>query len=377
MKFGLSQRVIIVILFVLVLTGCKQIRKVSDIITKPSARELYAREFEQDTTLLHSWQSEFRIAETDSLHVTLPYVEVGKYFANRNVVYSYQANLQAGSILHIKTVTNVFGRRIFLDVLQRKPDSTYSHLKSNAMGENELAMRIEESGAYRVVIQPEIYAEGKFAHQLYTTPSFGFPVAGKSHKAILSYWGAERDGGSRSHQGVDIFAERGTPVIAVIEGSVSAAGNRGLGGKQVWLRTGFFGKSLYYAHLDSIIVKTGSKVKLGDTLGFVGNTGNARTTSPHLHFGIYESGKGAIDPLPFIKQTELPNYQFMEDVPVIIKISSAIANLRDAPNDKGYKIGEAVKNDTLLLLGYTDKWAHIKSKKGLKAFVHRSLISVP
>lgn len=58
------------------------------------------------------------------------------------------------------------------------------------------------------------------------------------------------------------------------------------GGKVVWMRDEARGMSLYYAHLDSQHVAAGAYVRPGDTLGFVGKTGNARTTPPHLHFGI-------------------------------------------------------------------------------------------
>jgi hypothetical protein len=59
---------------------------------------------------------------------------------------------------------------------------------------------------------------------------------------------------------------------------------------------------LYYAHLDEQLVSDGQRVRRGDTIGLVGNTGNAATTSPHLHFGIYAPG-GAVNPLPFVNPT--------------------------------------------------------------------------
>ena len=64
------------------------------------------------------------------------------------------------------------------------------------------------------------------------------------------------------------------------------------------------GKSytLYYAHLDKQLVAEGQFVKKGETIGLVGNTGNARTTPAHLHFGVYTFG-GAVDPLPFVNRT--------------------------------------------------------------------------
>jgi len=72
-----------------------------------------------------------------------------------------------------------------------------------------------------------------------------------------------------------------------------------LGGKVVFFRPESKNYILYYAHLDSQLVKDGQVLNRGDSIGLIGNTGNAKTTSPHLHFGIYTS-EGAADPLPFI-----------------------------------------------------------------------------
>ena len=58
--------------------------------------------------------------------------------------------------------------------------------------------------------------------------------------------------------------------------------------------------TLYYAHLDEHRVRGGQCVEPGDTLGLVGTTGNAEGTVPHLHFGIYVPGEGAVDPYPFV-----------------------------------------------------------------------------
>ena len=75
-----------------------------------------------------------------------------------------------------------------------------------------------------------------------------------------------------------------------------------LGGKVVFMRPSGKNLSLYYAHLDSQIVETGQRVTTGQVLGLVGNTGNARTTPAHLHFGI-AGGKGWVNPLPYVKNS--------------------------------------------------------------------------
>jgi murein DD-endopeptidase MepM/ murein hydrolase activator NlpD len=101
---------------------------------------------------------------------------------------------------------------------------------------------------------------------------------------------------------VDIFAPRGTPVLAAAGGVVTSVGTNGLGGNVVWIARPMRGERHYYAHLDRQAVSAGTFVNEGDVIGYVGNTGNARGTAPHLHFGIYASG-GAVDPLPYIADT--------------------------------------------------------------------------
>ena len=157
----------------------------------------------------------------------------------------------------------------------------------------------ERDEAVLLVVRPELLAEGAVAVAVRTDPSLAFPVAGADEGAIRSRWGAARDGGARSHEGVDIFADRGTPVVAGAAGRVSRVQETPIGGRVVWLQADAAPVSLYYAHLDRQLVAPGDRVAVGDTLGEVGNTGNAVSTPPHLHFGLYGRG-GAVDPEPFV-----------------------------------------------------------------------------
>jgi murein DD-endopeptidase MepM/ murein hydrolase activator NlpD len=133
-----------------------------------------------------------------------------------------------------------------------------------------------------------------------TTAALSFPVAGRNRAAVQSYFRDPRDGGRREHHGVDIFAPRDTPVLAASSGLVSSVATTPVGGHVVWVWDPRRGQSHYYAHLSRQTVHTGQPVTAGDVIGYVGNTGNARTTPPHLHFGIYARGDGPIDPLPFV-----------------------------------------------------------------------------
>jgi murein DD-endopeptidase MepM/ murein hydrolase activator NlpD len=124
------------------------------------------------------------------------------------------------------------------------------------------------------------------------------PVEGVGPEDLVNTWGASRSEG-RSHEGIDIFAPRGTPVVAATRGVVVRKGWNRLGGKTVSI-LGPSGWYHYYAHLDDWDAPAlGDWVEVGTVLGYVGDTGNAKGTPPHLHYGIYEEG-GARNPYPLL-----------------------------------------------------------------------------
>lgn len=129
-------------------------------------------------------------------------------------------------------------------------------------------------------------------------PGFVFPVAGPT--SFVSSFGYCRDGCSRAHQGNDLFARAGTPVVAVEDGWVEKVGTNRLGGLTVWTR-GRSGYRYYYAHLrDWAPLIPGQEIAVGTVVGTVGNTGNAIGTSSHLHFEIHPGGAAAVDPYPIL-----------------------------------------------------------------------------
>lgn len=113
-------------------------------------------------------------------------------------------------------------------------------------------------------------------------------------------WGASRSGG-RAHKGVDMIAARGTPAVAIEAGTVKRLRNGGLGGITVTF-TGVSGDEYYYAHLDGWAdgLTVGQSLDAGGLLGYVGNTGNAQYTIPHLHFELHPGGGSAINPYPLV-----------------------------------------------------------------------------
>ena len=126
------------------------------------------------------------------------------------------------------------------------------------------------------------------------------PVVGVHTYDLDDSWHAPRDGGVRVHKGIDIFAKKGTPVVAVADGIVSYIGDQPKGGHCIWLTTES-GTAFYYAHLDrwAAGLYEGMEVQAGDLIGYVGNTGNAKYTPSHLHFGINENDD-MVNPYPIL-----------------------------------------------------------------------------
>ena len=126
------------------------------------------------------------------------------------------------------------------------------------------------------------------------------PVVGVQTFDLENSWGVSRDGGRRKHRGIDIFAPRGTAVVAVADGIISYIGDQPKGGHCLWLTTED-GTSFYYAHLDrwAAGLFEGMEVRSGDLLGYVGNTGNAKYTPPHLHFAVNQNDE-MVNPYPIL-----------------------------------------------------------------------------
>lgn len=140
--------------------------------------------------------------------------------------------------------------------------------------------------------------------QLYVR-GFVFPIIGEVE--FIDSWGYPRMSGTSQahwHQGTDIFAPRGTPLIACESGTLERIGVASLGGNKLWVK-GDSGNEYYYAHLEAFApgIQAGMRVNAGQVVGYVGDTGNARGTSPHLHFEVHPGGGSAVNPYPLLKAT--------------------------------------------------------------------------
>lgn len=144
-----------------------------------------------------------------------------------------------------------------------------------------------------------------------------FPVASSGKPNFGDTFNAPRNTptGTRKHEGIDIFAAEGTPALAAVDGNVRYSTNT-LGGNVAHL-TGTDGTWYYYAHLSAYEPAEGTAraVRAGDVIGYVGHTGNAANTPPHLHFETHPNNGVAVDPFEALKLVA-PDGSFHKGSPV-------------------------------------------------------------
>jgi len=378
------------ILFVFTLASCEIFGPGRGIFTSPSPHEQYARSLKAadlDRTALGSlWIAASERSLRDSLRITLPYRESGYFPAQAPLAVGYRIQAERGDVLSISVsvqgspggdTTGRFKTKVFVDIFELDEKQKTTRVLSARADTTGLRWEVKRSRTHLIRIQPELLRSGRYTISVTREPLLAFPVEGLDSKQISSFWGANRDGGQRSHEGVDIFAPRGTPALAAIDGFVSQVGTNGLGGNVVFLSDQSHGLNLYYAHLDSFNVASGKRVKLGDTLGFIGNTGNARTTGPHLHFGIYQSGgRGAIDPLPFIRRGLGEPKQKLLEADALGDTARVLTGtrLRLSPDNKAETVELLTRNQVVRVLGGSGGWLRVRTPADTEGYLPASAV---
>ena len=294
----------------LLLSGCGKQQTLQGLFQKSTPHEAYARQLRQAgldrRPAGRAWLMAAGQALRDSLVVALPFAETGYFRPEQPAAASYRYAVRAGEQIHVRVALPPGpAARVFVDAFEVGAGYPPQPLASADTLLLDFRYRVEADGQHLLRVQPELLAAGRYTLRLAREPGLStFPVQGRTDDAVGSFWGATRDAGARRHEGLDIFAPRGTPAVAAAAGIVTRTGETALGGRVVWLADAEHGDHLYYAHLDRQLVTPGQRVRAGDTLGLVGNTGNARSTVPHLHFGIYRAGQGAVDPWPFVRRSD-------------------------------------------------------------------------
>ncbi len=181
--------------------------------------------------------------------------------------------------------------------LVRELDSKKNQVEAKMKQLQELQKKIEEE--IEEIKRMATVSVGDFY-----TENFVFPV-GQPH-SYVNTWHAPRSGG-RLHKGTDIFAPMNTPIYACVDGTIFRFEpvDDDLGGISLWIK-GDDGHEYYYTHMIGFPpgIKDGVKVKAGQLIAYNGNTGNARTTPPHLHFEIHPFGGPAISSYEILAAVE-------------------------------------------------------------------------
>lgn len=359
--------------------ACEEVEQIQDRFRDMTPHEAYRASLEAAglaaTALGRDWVRAGRAALDEATPVSLPFEEEGFITPETPRAVAYRVTVARGRRLEIDvTVDSPEGTRVFVDVFRvpEDPQDPYRPVLSADTVPGSLALEPWRGGDFVVRVQPELLRGGRYHVTLRLEAQLAFPVEGHTPRSIQSVWGAPRDGGRRSHEGVDIFARRGTPVVATSDGVVRSVRETPIGGKVVWLRDPRRGISLYYAHLDSQAVQRGQQVKQGDTLGFVGNTGNARTTPPHLHFGIYRRGEGATNPDPFIRPPRgslEPLEADLERLGSWVTLERDGIRLRSGPSRRAEVLAELDDTVPMRVLGSSGSWYRVRLADGTDGFV--------
>ena len=290
--------------------GCRR-EKVPGLYRPTNAHENYLHSLRlarlADTALGRDWIAASQKCLRAPIDVTPPFEEIFYADPKEAFAVAYRFQVKRGQRVELEAVwSGPKPPRLFMDLF-RAPDSDgqeWLQVASADMETNRLTFEPRREGGYVVRLQPELLRGGPCRVTIRIGASLGFPVKGQDTRSFGGGFGALRAGG-RLHRGVDIFAKRHTEVLAPARARVRFVGENDLGGSVIWLYDTDRSLHYYFAHLQTQRVEAGTMVEPGQVIGTVGNSGNARKTPPHLHFGIYADNEGGVDPHYFLARTHM------------------------------------------------------------------------
>ncbi len=365
------------LVFILFVSSCTTLHTfVGD--HRSSPRNEYVRGLEKghlaSTSMVKSWMRAGDVGLNDSIIVKLPFNETGFFPSSELQARFYRFNAEDGQVLTLNAVIrSKESARLFIDVFEYRD----GHWREQKHADTTLSVTHEfaESVPCLVRLQPELLVDMYYSVSLSVTPVLINPVKGASNQSIRSYWGDARDGGARKHEGVDIFAPKGTEVIAPTDGVISNVGYNSLGGKVIWMNDTRRRHSYYFAHLDSQIATAGMKVSKGDVIGTVGNTGNAKKTPSHLHFGVYQ--KNAKDPVSYIRTMEQLVNNLMPDTlfqSIVFRVNQKKCYVYAGPERKATVRAELVKDNWLKVIGQSKEWYRVVTADYREGFIEKKQV---
>jgi murein DD-endopeptidase MepM/ murein hydrolase activator NlpD len=361
-----------------VVVACTTIQTLSGSLAKLSPREEYIRKLERSelatTPMVQAWMAAGVLIGRDSIIVNLPFQETGYFASSEPQARFYQFDVQEGQVLTLTSVVKAKGdARVFTELFMLQEEEW--EFKEYADTSNTITYEFKNDGSCLVRLQPELLINAFYSITLSVTPVLLNPVKGANNKSIGSFYGDARDGGKRKHEGIDIFAQKGTLVIAPTAGTITKVGTSSLGGKVVWMNDTKRRHSYYFAHLDSQIARAGMKVKQGDPIGTVGNTGNAKYTPSHLHFGVY--AQSSKDPVAYIRTMERLVNKLAPDTlfqSVVFRTNQKTVTVYAGPSAKLPQKRKLEKDIYLKVIAQSNDWYRVRTAGDLEGFVEKKKV---
>lgn len=343
------------------------------------------------TALGSRWLSAGTRAMRNPIPISLP-IEVTDFLdpsVPEAIVYRF--NVVPGRIISIEIDSTVEG--LFLDLFRvgTTEGSTPVHVASRDPKTRAIEFIPRRAGDYLIRVQPELLRGGRITIRMIARAALSFPVEGAGPGKIGSFFGDPRDGGSRRHEGLDIFSPRGTFALAASDSVVSRVSVRERGGNVVFLYDEKLDLRLYYAHLDTQLVRPGQILEAGDIVGTVGNTGNAITTPPHLHLGLYRGGwGGSVDPWNYfvdppdvepvaprhsdmiggwyriVETSDMPSGVVRESVAIEFRNRNADAEMESNPPVPKTRIN---RGNAVLVTGASGEFLRVRARNGSSGYV--------
>lgn len=325
-----------------------------------------------DRELTAAWSVAAARALASAPAVAAPYRESGYLDVVRPQAVALAIELRRGEELEAQLATTPPELPLFVE-LQDVAGAVVAVAEDGRV----LRHRPRRDGRFQLLVQPELLAGGRYTLDLVVRGALLFPVAEEGRPRVISGYGDPRDGGRRSHQGIDIGAARGTPALAADDGRVTRVGENPLGGRVVHLDADS-GLALYYAHLDRQQVRGGERVRRGDVVGRVGDTGNARGTTPHLHFEV-RAGGAEVDPAPWIRRSPPVAAVTADLAPVGTwwRVARDGSRLRSGPSTDFPIVAELPLHYPVQVVAASRDWYRLELPGGLVGYTAAFLLAAP
>ena len=364
--------------FVLIMTGCQK-EIIPEALLPTGSHEEYGRALRSldldKTALGHEWLTAADRALDSSVPVELPFQLEGYWDVGRPVVLGYRFSIEAGQRIKVNFDTrNSDEYKVFIDLFRLSGTSPAKAvlIASYPPGQPALPVTALSDAEYLLRVQPELLRGGRYHLSISAGASLAFPVEGRTSRHIGSFFGDPRDGGARLHHGIDIFASRGTPVLAPAAGRISRVGTSLRGGRIIYLRDPELLVSYYFAHLETQDVEQGALVEAEDRIGTVGNSGNAITTPPHLHFGIYVSRQGPLNPYHFVYAVPTDPPPILGDTALIggwSRIKLGESEVWSDPGRRRDGVGKIRRDTPVQVLAMTGNMSLVNVPNGIEGYI--------